>query len=85
MSVSYYNGKLLAITSDNYRKIDEVQNKALRLITAAVCSMPITTLEIQMELELLGCWREEKLLKQFENAKDYLCNISKSVSPPGKI
>ncbi|GBM70105.1 hypothetical protein AVEN_151569-1 [Araneus ventricosus] len=48
-----YGGKLLAIASDCCGdEVDRVQNKALRFITSAACSTPITTLEIQTGIEL---------------------------------
>ncbi|GFR03708.1 uncharacterized protein TNCT_397251 [Trichonephila clavata] len=62
-----YGGELLAIESKSYGDIiDKIQNKALRLITSAASSTPITVLEIQPNIEPLGIRREKQILKQFE-------------------
>ncbi|GFY77586.1 uncharacterized protein TNIN_188851 [Trichonephila inaurata madagascariensis] len=60
-------GELLAIASKSCGDIIErIQNKALRLITSAASSTPITVLEIQTNIKPLGVRREKQLLKQFE-------------------
>ncbi|GBO16320.1 hypothetical protein AVEN_116215-1 [Araneus ventricosus] len=65
-----YGGELLAIASDCCGvKVDRVRNKALRRITSAACSTPITTLEIQTGIEPMKVRKEKQLLKQYEKCK----------------
>ena len=65
-----YGGELLATASDSCTdNVDKVQNKALRLITAAACSTPIAALEIQTDLEPLKVRCEKQFLKQYEKCR----------------